>query len=153
MEKLERAGCSKAVIGLVIPAGYSFNLDGTNIYITLASLFIAQALNINLPLENQFTLVLVAIVSSKGTAGVSGAGFITLATTLAIIPEIPIVGITLILGIDKFMGECRALTNVIGNSVATVIIANWEKQLNKKQLHYYLDYTKNFEEKSKPDDF
>lgn len=138
MEKLEKAGCSRAIVGLVVPTGYSFNLDGTNIYMTLASLFIAQALNIHLPLEKQLMLLLVAMLSSKGAAGVTGAGFVTLAATLAVVPEIPIAGMTLILGIDKFMSECRALTNVIGNSVATVVVANWEKQLDKEQLKYCL---------------
>ncbi|KMQ67451.1 C4-dicarboxylate transporter [Chryseobacterium sp. FH2] len=140
MEKLEKAGCSRAIVGLVVPTGYSFNLDGTNIYMTLASLFIAQALNIHLPIEKQLMLLLVAMLSSKGAAGVTGAGFVTLAATLAVVPEIPIAGMTLILGIDKFMSECRALTNVIGNSVATVVVANWEKQLDKSQLQYCLDH-------------
>ncbi|MBW7674006.1 dicarboxylate/amino acid:cation symporter [Chryseobacterium chendengshani] len=139
MEKLEKAGCSKAIVGLVVPTGYSFNLDGTNIYMTLASLFIAQALNIDLSLEKQMILLFVAMLSSKGAAGVTGAGFITLAATLAVVPEIPIAGMTLILGIDKFMSECRALTNVLGNSVATVVVANWEKQLNRQQLHFCLN--------------
>ena len=147
MEKLEKAGCSKAIVGLVVPTGYSFNLDGTNIYMTLASLFIAQALNIDLSLEKQLMLLLVAMLSSKGAAGVTGAGFVTLAATLAVVPEIPIAGMTLILGIDKFMSECRALTNVIGNSVATVVVANWEKQLDKKQLQYALDYPNEVEKK------
>ncbi|UHO40817.1 dicarboxylate/amino acid:cation symporter [Chryseobacterium capnotolerans] len=139
MEKMEKAGCSRTIVGLVVPTGYSFNLDGTNIYMTLASLFIAQALNIHLPIEKQLMLLLVAMLSSKGAAGVTGAGFVTLAATLAVVPEIPIAGMTLILGIDKFMSECRALTNVIGNSVATVVVANWEKQLDKEQLKYCLD--------------
>ncbi|MGN7706644.1 dicarboxylate/amino acid:cation symporter [Chryseobacterium sp. 22543] len=147
MEKLEKAGCSRAIVGLVVPTGYSFNLDGTNIYMTLASLFIAQALNIHLPIEKQLMLLLVAMLSSKGAAGVTGAGFVTLAATLAVVPEIPIAGMTLILGIDKFMSECRALTNVIGNSVATVVVANWEKQLDKKQLQYCLDHPAEVEKK------
>ncbi|KPE52444.1 C4-dicarboxylate transporter [Chryseobacterium indologenes] len=147
MEKLEKAGCSRAIVGLVVPTGYSFNLDGTNIYMTLASLFIAQALNIDLSIEKQLMLLLVAMLSSKGAAGVTGAGFVTLAATLAVVPEIPIAGMTLILGIDKFMSECRALTNVIGNSVATVVVANWEKQLDKKQLQYCLDYPAEIEKK------
>lgn len=147
MEKLEKAGCSKAIVGLVVPTGYSFNLDGTNIYMTLASLFIAQALNIHLPLEKQLILLLVAMLSSKGAAGVTGAGFVTLAATLAVVPEIPIAGMTLILGIDKFMSECRALTNVIGNSVATVVVANWEKQLDKDQLQYSLNHPMEMEKK------
>lgn len=147
MEKLEKAGCSRAIVGLVVPTGYSFNLDGTNIYMTLASLFIAQALNIDLSIEKQLMLLLVAMLSSKGAAGVTGAGFVTLAATLAVVPEIPIAGMTLILGIDKFMSECRALTNVIGNSVATVVVANWEKQLDKDQLHYCLDHPNEIEKK------
>jgi len=147
MEKLEKAGCSKAIVGLVVPTGYSFNLDGTNIYMTLASLFIAQALNIDLSIEKQLMLLLVAMLSSKGAAGVTGAGFVTLAATLAVVPEIPIAGMTLILGIDKFMSECRALTNVIGNSVATVVVANWEKQLDKSQLQYALDHPNEVEKK------
>lgn len=147
MEKLEKAGCSRAIVGLVVPTGYSFNLDGTNIYMTLASLFIAQALNIHLPIEKQLMLLLVAMLSSKGAAGVTGAGFVTLAATLAVVPEIPIAGMTLILGIDKFMSECRALTNVIGNSVATVVVANWEKQLDKDQLQYCLANPNEIEKK------
>lgn len=147
MEKLEKAGCSRAIVGLVVPTGYSFNLDGTNIYMTLASLFIAQALNIDLSLEKQLMLLFVAMLSSKGAAGVTGAGFVTLAATLAVVPEIPIAGMTLILGIDKFMSECRALTNVIGNSVATVVVANWEKQLDKEQLQYCLNHPAEIEKK------
>ncbi|RNA62082.1 dicarboxylate/amino acid:cation symporter [Chryseobacterium nematophagum] len=147
MEKLEKAGCSKTIVGLVVPTGYSFNLDGTNIYMTLASLFIAQALNIHLPLEKQLVLLLVAMLSSKGAAGVTGAGFVTLAATLAVVPEIPIAGMTLILGIDKFMSECRALTNVIGNSVATIVVANWEKQLDKNQLTLSLNHPQEIEKK------
>jgi len=139
MKKLENAGCDKSVVGLVVPTGYSFNLDGTNIYMTLAALFIAQACNIDLTLEHQLGLLLVAMLSSKGAAGVSGAGFITLAATLAVVPEVPIAGMTLILGIDKFMSECRALTNVIGNAVATVVVSNWENQLDKERLKEVLN--------------
>ncbi|MBP7951987.1 MAG: dicarboxylate/amino acid:cation symporter [Sphingorhabdus sp.] len=134
MEKMEAAGCEKSVVGLVVPTGYSFNLDGTNIYMTLAALFIAQATNIDLTLGQQFALLLVAMVSSKGAAGVTGAGFITLAATLSIVPTIPVAGLALILGIDRFMSECRALTNFIGNAVATVVIARWENALDKGQL-------------------
>ncbi|GAB3017669.1 dicarboxylate/amino acid:cation symporter [Niabella terrae] len=134
MQKLEKAGCARSVVGLVVPTGYSFNLDGTNIYMTLAALFIAQACNIHLTLEHQLVLLLVAMLSSKGAAGVSGAGFITLAATLAVVPEVPIAGMTLILGVDRFMSECRALTNVIGNAVATVVVARWEGQLDQQQL-------------------
>lgn len=140
MEKLEKAGCSKTIVGMVVPTGYSFNLDGTNIYMTLAALFIAQACDIHLPIEKQLILLLVAMLSSKGAAGVTGAGFITLAATLAVVPEIPVQGMMLILGVDKFMSECRALTNVIGNSVATVVVANWENQLDKNQLTETLNH-------------
>ena len=139
MKKLEIAGCEKGVVGLVVPTGYSFNLDGTNIYMTLAALFIAQACNIDLTLEHQLGLLLVAMLSYKGAAGVSGAGFITLAATLAVVPEVPIAGMTLILGIDKFMSECRALTNVIGNAVATVVVSNWENRLDKDRLKKVLN--------------
>lgn len=134
MKKLEKAGCSKQVVGIVIPTGYSFNLDGTNIYMTLAALFIAQACDVDLSFQQQVLLLLVAMLSSKGAAGVSGAGFITLAATLAVVPDVPVVGITLILGIDKFMSECRALTNFIGNAVATIVVARWEKQLDEDAL-------------------
>ncbi|MFT4093767.1 MAG: dicarboxylate/amino acid:cation symporter [Niabella sp.] len=138
MQKMENAGCAKYIVGLVIPTGYSFNLDGTNIYMTLAALFIAQACNIQLPLQSQIVLLLVAMLSSKGAAGVSGAGFITLAATLAVVPEVPIAGMTLILGIDRFMSECRALTNMTGNAVATIVIARWENQLDKQKLQQVL---------------
>lgn len=139
MSKLTNMGCEKSVVGLVIPTGYSFNLDGTNIYMTLSALFIAQACNIDLSASQMVTLLGVAILSSKGAAGVTGAGFITLAATLAVVPDIPIAGMTLILGIDKFMSECRALTNVIGNGVATVVVSNWEDQLDKEQMNRVLN--------------
>jgi aerobic C4-dicarboxylate transport protein len=134
MEKMEIAGCRKAVVGLVVPTGYSFNLDGTNIYMTLASLFIAQALGIDLSLSEQLALVLVAMVSSKGAAGVTGAGFVILAATLSVVPNVPVAGMALILGIDRFMSECRALTNFIGNAVATIIVAHWENALDRERL-------------------
>lgn len=134
MTKLEKAGCSNQVVGLVVPTGYSFNLDGTNIYMTLAALFIAQACNVDLSFGQQATLLLVAMLSSKGAAGVSGAGFVTLAATLTVVPDVPIAGMTLILGVDKFMSECRALTNLIGNAVATIVVARWEKQLDPEAL-------------------
>jgi aerobic C4-dicarboxylate transport protein len=139
MEKMERAGCSKSVVGLVVPTGYSFNLDGTNIYMTLAALFIAQATNIDLTLGQQITLLGVAMLSSKGAAGVTGAGFVTLAATLAVVPEVPIAGMVLILGVDRFMSECRSLTNFIGNAVATVVVSRWEGALDGKQLHATLN--------------
>jgi len=134
MEKMERAGCGKSVVGLVIPTGYSFNLDGTNIYMTLASLFIAQAVGIHLSLWDQILLLLVAMLSSKGAAGITGAGFITLAATLSVVPSVPVEGMALILGIDRFMSECRALTNFVGNAVATVVVARWEGDLDQDQL-------------------
>lgn len=134
LQKMEAAGCPKAIVGLVVPTGYSFNLDGTNIYMTLAALFIAQATGVELSLTEQITLLLVAMVSSKGAAGVTGAGFITLAATLSIIPSIPIAGMALILGIDRFMSECRALTNFIGNAVATIVVTRWEGQLDRGAL-------------------
>lgn len=139
MHKLEKAGCSKSVVGLVVPTGYSFNLDGTNIYMTLAALFIAQACNIDLSLQQQVLLLLVAMISSKGAAGVTGAGFITLAATLAVVPEVPVAGMALILGIDRFMSECRALTNFIGNACATIVVARWEKQLDVQKLNHVLN--------------
>lgn len=134
IEKLERAGCPKAVVGLVVPTGYSFNLDGTNIYMTLAALFIAQACNVDLTLGQQLLLLGVAMISSKGAAGVTGSGFITLAATLSIVPSVPIGGMALILGIDRFMSECRSLTNFIGNAVATVVVSRWEGTLDRARL-------------------
>lgn len=139
MEKMQRAGCSKSVVGLVVPTGYSFNLDGTNIYMSLAALFIAQACGIDLPLSSQILLLLIAMLSSKGAAGVTGAGFITLAATLAVVPEVPVAGMALILGVDRFMSECRSLTNFTGNAVATVVIARWEGQLDRARLHAALN--------------
>lgn len=135
MRKLEKLGCSKQVVGLVVPTGYSFNLDGTNIYMTMAALFIAQACNFPLSWEQQIMILLIAMLSSKGAAGVTGAGFITLAATLAVVKDFPVQGIALILGVDKFMSECRALTNFIGNTVATIVVARWENQLNETQLN------------------
>lgn len=134
MQKMEAAGCKKSVVGLVVPTGYSFNLDGTNIYMTMAALFIAQATNTDLTIGQQITLLLVAMLSSKGAAGVTGAGFITLAATLSVVPGLPVEGMALILGIDRFMSECRALTNFIGNACATIVVAHWENALDKEQL-------------------
>ena len=134
MQKMEAAGCKKSVVGLVVPTGYSFNLDGTNIYMTMAALFIAQATNTDLTIGQQITLLLVAMLSSKGAAGVTGAGFITLAATWAVVPGVPVEGMALILGIDRFMSECRALTNFIGNACATIVVARWENALDKEQL-------------------
>jgi aerobic C4-dicarboxylate transport protein len=134
MQKLERAGAAKPIVGLVVPTGYSFNLDGTNIYMTMAALFIAQATNTPLSAQDQILLLLVAMLSSKGAAGVTGSGFVTLAATLSVLPSVPIVGMALILGIDRFMSECRALTNFIGNAVATLAIARWEGELDDEAL-------------------
>ena len=135
MEKMEKAGCARPVVGLVVPTGYSFNLDGTNIYMTLAALFIAQATNIDLSLQQQVLLLLVAMLSSKGAAGVTGAGFITLAATLSVVPTVPVAGIAIILGVDRFMSECRSLTNFIGNAVATVVVSRWEGALDRDRLN------------------
>ena len=131
IEKLERAGCPKAIVGMVVPTGYSFNLDGTNIYMTLAALFIAQATNVHLDVGQQALLLGVAMLSSKGAAGVTGAGFITLAATLQVVPSVPLAGMALILGVDRFMSECRSLTNFIGNAVATIVVSRWEGQFDR----------------------
>lgn len=138
MHKLEKLGCSKSVVGLVIPSDYSFNLDGTNIYLTMAALFVAQALNIELTLTQQFSILGVAMLTSKGASGVTGAGFITLAATLAVVPTVPVSGLALILGIDRFMSEARSLTNFVGNGVATIVISSWEKDLDRKKLNVEL---------------
>lgn len=135
MQKLERLGCPRAVVGLVIPSGYSFNLDGTNIYLTLAAIFVAQALNVELTLTQELTLLAVAMLTSKGASGVTGAGFITLAATLSVVPTVPVAGLALILGIDRFMSEARAITNIIGNGVATIVVSRWEKELDLDKLH------------------
>ncbi len=134
MHKLERLGASRSVVGLVIPTGYSFNLDGTNIYMTLAMLFLAQATNIDLSLTQQAMILGVAMLTSKGASGVTGAGFITLAATLAIVPDIPLASLAILVGIDRFMSECRALTNAIGNGVATLVVAKWEGELDENAL-------------------
>ena len=134
MIKLEKLGCSKSVVGLVVPSGYSFNLDGTNIYMTMAALFVAQALNIDLTTTQEITILLVAMLTSKGASGVTGSGFITLAATLAVVPSIPVAGLALILGIDRFMSEARAITNFIGNGVATMVVAKWENELDHEQM-------------------
>ena len=134
MLKLEKMGCARSVVGLVVPTGYSFNLDGTNIYMTMAALFIAQATNTELTLTQELTIVGVAMLTSKGASGITGAGFITLASTLAVVPSIPIAGMALILGIDRFMSEARALVNMIGNGVATLVMARWEGELDQERL-------------------
>ncbi len=136
--KMERLGCSKSVVGLVIPTGYSFNLDGTSIYLSMAAIFVAQATNTPITLMQEFTILGVLLLTSKGAAGVTGSGFITLVATLSAIPTIPVEGLALILGIDRFMSEARALTNLIGNGVATVVASAWEQELDKQQLHSQL---------------
>ena len=139
MEKLEAAGCPKPIVGLVVPTGYSFNLDGTNIYMSLAALFIAQACNVHLSLGDQLLLMAVAILSSKGAAGVTGSGFIVLAATLSVVPSIPVAGMALILGVDRFMSECRSLTNFVGNAVATIVVARWERAVDLDRLRRVLE--------------
>ena len=135
MQKMEHLGASRSVVGLVVPTGYSFNLDGTNIYMTLATLFLAQATNTHLTIWQELGILGIAIITSKGASGVTGAGFITLAATLAIVPDIPIQSLAILVGIDKFMSECRALTNLIGNGVACVVISLSEGELDKEALH------------------
>jgi aerobic C4-dicarboxylate transport protein len=139
MEKLQRLGASRTVTGLVIPTGYSFNLDGTNIYMTLATLFLAQATGTELTWVQMGTILGVAMLTSKGASGVTGAGFITLAATLAVAPQVPIASLALIVGIDRFMSECRALTNLVGNGVATLVVARWEGELDREVLARELD--------------
>jgi aerobic C4-dicarboxylate transport protein len=134
MTKLEKMGCAKSVVGLVVPAGYSFNLDGTNIYMTLATLFIAQAMGIDLSLGQQMTILIVAMLTSKGASGITGAGFITLAATLGVVNPALVPGMAIVFGIDKFMSECRALTNFTGNGVAAVVVSWWEGALDREAL-------------------
>jgi len=138
IEKLEAAGVPKPIVGLVVPAGYSFNLDGTNIYMSLAALFIAQATNTHLSLGQELLLMAVAILSSKGAAGVTGSGFIVLAATLSVVPAIPVAGMALILGVDRFMSECRSLTNFVGNAVATIVVGRWEGAVDMERLRRVL---------------
>jgi aerobic C4-dicarboxylate transport protein len=135
IQKMERLGASKSVVGLVIPTGYSFNLDGTNIYMTLSTLFLAQATNTPLTIGQELGILAIAMITSKGASGVTGAGFVTLAATLAIVPDIPIQSLAILLGIDKFMSECRALTNLVGNGVATIVISRWEGELDIERLN------------------
>uniref|UniRef100_E1T620 C4-dicarboxylate transport protein n=1 Tax=Burkholderia sp. (strain CCGE1003) TaxID=640512 RepID=E1T620_BURSG len=134
MDKLERLGCPRGVVGLVVPTGYSFNLDGTNVYMTLAVLFLAQATNTHLSFAQEITLLLVTMLTSKGSTGVTGAGFITLAASLSVVPTVPVSAMVLILGVDRFMSECRALTNIVGNGVATIVISAWEGGLDRTKL-------------------
>jgi aerobic C4-dicarboxylate transport protein len=146
MHKLEKLGCSKPVVGLVVPMGYSFNLDGTSIYLTLATLFIAQATNTHVTLEQELEILLVLLLTSKGAAAVTGGGFITLAATLSAVGEIPVAGLTLLLGVDRFMSEARALTNLVGNGVAAVAISKWEGELDVERAKRTLDFVKAVEE-------
>jgi aerobic C4-dicarboxylate transport protein len=134
IQKMRRLGCGESTVGLVIPTGYSFNLDGTNIYMSMAAIFLAQATGTHLGLREQISLLVVAMISSKGASGVTGAGFVTLAATLAVVPSIPIASIALLVGIDRFMSECRAITNLIGNGVATVVISRWEGEVTPATL-------------------
>ena len=134
LRKMRALGCAEGTVGLVIPTGYSFNLDGTNIYMTMATVFLAQATNTHMDLQHQLTLLAVAMLSSKGASGVTGAGFVTLAATLSVVPGIPIESLAILVGIDRFMSECRALTNLVGNGVATVVISRWEKEVTPGQL-------------------
>lgn len=138
MAKLEALGCSKPVVGLVVPMGYSFNLDGTSIYLTMATLFMAQAMNITLPFGQELALLGILLLTSKGAAAVTGGGFVTLAATLAATGTIPVAGLALLLGIDRFMSEARAITNLIGNAVATVVIANWEGEVDMDRVRHVL---------------
>lgn len=134
LDKMEKLGCRKSVVGLVIPTGYSFNLDGTSIYLTMAAVFIAQATNSHMDIFHQITLLVVLLLSSKGAAGVTGSGFIVLAATISAVGHLPVAGLALILGIDRFMSEARALTNLVGNGVATIVVAKWVKELDSQQL-------------------
>jgi aerobic C4-dicarboxylate transport protein len=134
MAKLETLGCPRAIVGLVVPTGYSFNLDGTSIYLTLATLFIAQALDVNLPLGDELGLLAILLLTSKGAAAVTGGGFVTLAATLSATGKLPVAGLALLLGIDRFMSEARAITNLIGNGVATLAIARWEGELDVPKM-------------------
>lgn len=135
MLKLEQMGCSRGVVGLVVPTGYSFNMDGTNIYMTLAVLFLAQATNTHLTLAQELTLLAVTMLTSKGAAAVVGAGFVTLAASLSVVPTVPVAAMVLILGIDRFMAECRSLTNIIGNGVAAIVVCAWEGALDREKLN------------------
>lgn len=138
IKKMEEVGCHRSVVSITVPTGYSFNLDGSNIYITLAALFIAQATNIHLSLEDQISLLLIAIISSKGAAGVTGAAFTALAATITMFPTIPIGGMTLILGVDRFLSECRSVTNFIGNAVVTVVVSKWENKLDQEECDKHI---------------
>jgi aerobic C4-dicarboxylate transport protein len=139
MVKMEALGCSKSVVGLVIPSGYSFNLDGTSIYLTIAAIFVAQATNTHLTGAQEAFLLLILMLSSKGAAAVTGGGFITLAATLQAVGTVPMAGLTLLLGVDRFMSEMRALTNLVGNGVATIVVAKWERELDEPRMRRVLN--------------
>ena len=134
MEKLENLGCSKSLVGLVVPTGYTFNTDGSSLYMTMAALFVAQATNTHLTVTQQLTIFGVAVLTSKGASGVQGAAFIALVGTLIVVPTIPVAGMALILGIDRFMSMFRAIVNMIGNGVATIVVARWENELDRNVL-------------------
>ncbi len=134
IDKMRRLGCGHSTVGLVIPTGYSFNLDGTNIYMSMAAIFLAQATNTPLTLAHQLGLLFVAMITSKGASGVTGAGFVTLAATLSVVPDVPVASLALLIGIDRFMSECRALTNLVGNGVATIVVSRWEGEVSPKTL-------------------
>ena len=151
LAKMENLGAKKSVVGLVIPAGYSFNLDGTSIYLSLAAIFVAQATNTPMDLTQQLTLLAVLLLTSKGAAGVTGSGFIVLAATLSAVGGVPVAGLALILGIDRFMSEARALTNLVGNGVATVVVAKWCGELNEKQMHAHLN-NETFQDANNPEE-
>ncbi|MDQ6764407.1 MAG: cation:dicarboxylase symporter family transporter, partial [Bacteroidota bacterium] len=142
MEKLENMGCAKSVVGLVVPAGYSFNLDGTTIYLSMATLFLAQVYNVHLTISQELTIIGILIITSKGAAGVTGSGFVVLASTLTAIKVIPLEGLALLLGVDRFMSEARAITNFIGNGVATVFLANNEKEFDREKMYNAFGYPK-----------
>jgi len=139
MARLEQLGCHRSIVGLVIPTGYSFNLDGTCIYLTMAAIFLAQATNTELTIWHQITVLAVLLLTSKGAAGVTGSGFIGLAATLSSVEHLPVAAIALILGVDRFMSEARALTNLIGNGVATVVVARWEGELDVDRMNSELN--------------
>jgi aerobic C4-dicarboxylate transport protein len=140
MEKLEKMGCSKSVVGLVVPAGYSFNLDGTTMYLSMATLFLAQVYNVHLSVSQELTIIGILFITSKGAAGVTGSGFVVLASTLTAIKVIPVEGLALLLGVDRFMSEARAITNFIGNSVATIFLANNEKEFDREKMNRAFKY-------------
>jgi aerobic C4-dicarboxylate transport protein len=151
LAKMENLGVEKTVVGLVIPTGYSFNLDGTSIYLTMAAVFIAQATDTQLTIGHQITLLAVLLLTSKGAAGVTGSGFIVLAATLSAVGAVPVAGLTLILGIDRFMSEARALTNLVGNGVATIVVGKWNKAVDMERLTQHLQHETS-EEANAPED-